>query len=141
MLRNKLLRLAQLMIASATGLNRALGLYYLSTAMFLVLDFGLGINVRLSFLEGHDGWRLLYYCACFGCFGIIVARPGWAVPVTAVESLITMVALILSTATRAMNPDVPGGALSIEEVVNFLLSGFAAYLSWTRSMTALFGNS
>ncbi len=57
----------------------------------------------------------------------------------AIESLLTIVALILSTATRTMNPEAAAGALTIERLVNFLVSGVAAYLSWTRSMTVQFG--
>lgn len=124
---------------STTGLNRALGGYYLATAGFVLLDFGLGINVRLSFLAQHDGLRIMYYLACFLCLAVIFVKPALTVAVTAVESLVTMVALILSTATRAMLPEAAGGVLGVEELINFLVSGFAAYLSWTRSMTALFG--
>ncbi len=127
------------METSQAGLNRALGGYYLATAGFVVLDFGLGINVRLSFLGPYDGLRIMYYLACFLCLAVIIAKPAWTVAVTAVESLVTMVALILSTATRAMLPESAGGVLGIEEMINFLVSGFAAYFSWTRSMTTLFG--
>ena len=127
------------MMNAETGLNRALGGYYLATAGFVLLDFGLGINVRLSFLDQHDGWRLLYYLVCFACLAVIVVKPALTVAVTAVESLVTMVALILSTATRVMIPDSAAGLPGVEELINFLVSGFAAYLSWTRSMTTLIG--
>ncbi len=125
--------------SSQTGLDRALRLYYVATFLFLLLDVGLGINVRITFLADSDGLRLLYYVACFGCLAVIIARPARTVPVAAVESLITMVLLILSTGTRVMHPDAAAGALTIEQLVNFLVSGFAAYLAWTRSMAALFG--
>ena len=121
-----------------TGLNRVLGGYYLATAGFLVLDFGLGINVRLSFLEQYEGLRIMYYLVCFLCLAVIIVKPALAVAVTAIESLVTMVALILSTAIRTMLPEAHG-FLGVEELINFLVSGFAAYLSWTRSMTTLFG--
>ena len=123
----------------ATGLNRVLGGYYLATAGFVLLDFGLGFNVRLSFLAQYDGLRIMYYLVCFLCLAVIVVKPALTVAVTAVESLVTMVALILSIGTRAMLPEAAGGVLGIEELINFLVSGFAAYFSWTRSMTALFG--
>ncbi len=127
------------MTDKGTGLNRALGGYYLATAGFVLLDFGLGINVRLSFLDQYDGWRILYYLVCFLCLAVIIVKPALTVAVTAVESLVTMVALILSTAVRVMVPDSPGSPLGVEELINFLISGFAAHLSWTRSMTTLFG--
>lgn len=125
--------------APATGPNRALGGYYLATAGFVLLDFGLGINVRLSFLAEHDGLRIMYYLVCFLCLAVIIAKPALTVAVAAVESLVTIVALILATATQVMLPEAPGGVPGIEELLNFLISGFAAYLAWTRSMTSLFG--
>ena len=81
----------------------------------------------------------MYYLVCFLCLAVIVVKPAWTVVVTAVESLVTMVALIISTATRVMLPEAAGGVPGIEELINFLVSGFAAYFSWTRSMTSLFG--
>ncbi len=125
--------------APQAGLNRALAGYYMATLGFVVLDFGLGINVRLSFLDQYDGWRILYYLVCLACLFIVLVKPALTVAVTAVESLVTMVALILSTATRVMIPGAEGGVPGVEELINFLVSGFAAHLSWTRSMTTLFG--
>lgn len=126
-----------------TALRRTLTGYYAATALFLVLDLGFGLNFRLSFLDDYVGWRLVYYAICFACLALIVLKPAWTVPVAAVESLTTMVALILSFGTRALGAHavLDGGAapLTMEEVVNFLVSGFAAWLSWTRSLAALAG--
>ena len=83
---------------------------------------------------------MLYYLICFGCLLIMVARPAWIVPAAAVESPLTMVALILSTATRVMNPEPAAGALTIEQLVNFLVSGVAASLPWTRSIMVMHGH-
>lgn len=127
-----------------TALKRTLTGYYAATALFLVLDLGFGLNFRLSFLDDHDGWRLVYYGICFACLALIVLKPGWTLPVAAVESLVTMAALILGFGARVVTPsaavlDGTMDAVTAQEVVNFLVSGFAAWLSWSRSLAALSG--
>ncbi len=124
--------------------RRALTGYYAATAAFFVLDRAFGINLRIAFLDDHDGLRLAYYAVCVACFVAIVLKPGWTLAVSAVESLATMVALILSFWMQILPVDgallEPGApVVTIEQVINFVISGFAAWLAWTRSMTALTG--
>ena len=47
-----------------------LKLYYGATALFVLLDYVLNVNVRLAFLEAWPGWRGLYYVFCFCCLAI-----------------------------------------------------------------------
>ncbi len=122
----------------------AIRAYYAATAMFLLLDLVFGINVRIAFLEGSVALRAGYYGVCFVCLALVFARPQWTTIVGAFESLITLVALILSFGMRvilasdaALEGRVP--FVSIQEVVNFLLSGGIAYLAWSRGMRALSG--
>jgi len=127
-----------------SGLRRTITVYYGATAGFLLLDLGFGLNFRVAFLEGYDGWRYAYYAICFACLAVVLARPAWTVAVTAVESLVTIVALIFSVALPTLvYADAalmsPGGLPGIEEMINFVMSGFVAYLSWTRSLASLFG--
>ncbi len=126
-----------------SALRRTLTGYYAATALFLVLDLGFGLNFRVSFLEDYAGWRLAYYGLLFACLVLILLKPGWTLAVSAVESGTTMVALILSFGTRAMGTHaaLDGGMepVTIQEVVNFVISGFAAWLSWSRSLAALAG--
>ena len=65
--------------------------------------------------------------------------PRWAVPIGSVESLITLVALILSMAVRVMVPSdavFAGTApfVTLEEILNFLISGSVAYFAWVRGL-------
>lgn len=110
-------------------------LYYAATLAFVLLDYGLGLNVRLAFLEAWPGWRVAYYVACGGCFLLVQRFPGQAALVGPVESLANLVGLILETGVRVMVPsaavlDSGEPALTVEEAINFLLSGSIAYLSW-----------
>lgn len=103
------------------------------------MDYVFGINVRVAFLEPLPAARAAYYGVCFFCLGLILWRPGWALFVGAFESLVTVIALILSMGLRvipmsdAMLDD--GGALvTAEEIVNFLISGSIAYYAWYRGI-------
>lgn len=120
----------------------AIRIYYAATAVFLLLDLAFGINVRIAFFEGSLALRAGYYGVCFVCLALVFARPQWTVIVGAFESLITLVALILSFGMRVIltsDAALEGRApfVSIQEVVNFLMSGGIAYLAWSRGMRAL----
>ncbi|MEM6809628.1 MAG: hypothetical protein AAGA41_06730 [Pseudomonadota bacterium] len=112
--------------------------YYLATLLFVALDVGLQINVRLAFLDAAPGWRTAYYAVCLAFAAAIQWRPDLSTFIGAVEGLVTMVSLILSVAPRAMMlGDNLGRPLDLETMVNFLISGFFAYVSWWRGMAAL----
>ena len=68
----------------------------------LALDFVLGINVRIAFLEPLPAARVAYYGICFFCLALMIWQPGWTVLVAAFESLITLVALTITTVVRTM---------------------------------------
>jgi hypothetical protein len=121
---------------------RMLPWYYAATALFLLLDYGLGINVRVAFLEGFPDARMAYYGICFVCLGLMLWRPDWTVLIGTVESLVTIVALILSVGVRVM---VPNDAIfeenapfvGAQQVFNFVISGSVAYLAWIRGLNRL----
>ncbi|MEM7433319.1 MAG: hypothetical protein AAF351_15460 [Pseudomonadota bacterium] len=123
------------------GSNFALKLYYASTAVFLLLDFAFGLNIRLAFLETSPAARLAYYGFCFGCLGLIVWRPAWTGFIGALESMITLAALILIVASRVMlvTPalEAGGAPLGLPALLNFLLAGMAAYFSYLSSLKVL----
>ena len=119
-----------------------LRVYYAATAVFLLLDYAFDVNLRLAFLEPWPGWRALYYAICFSCLGLIVWRPDLTLPVTTVESLITLSALLLSMGARVLSVPVygletAGGFVTVEEIINFIIAGGAAWLGWFRGSRAL----
>ena len=119
----------------------ALRIYYAATAVFLLLDYLVDVNVRLAFLDPWPAWRAVYYLFCFACLALIICRPVLTTLVTTVESLITLSALILGMGVRVISLSATvmesGGAIvTTEEVLNFLLSGAAAWLGWFRGMQA-----
>jgi len=115
--------------------------YYAATLIFLILDAGFGINLRIAFLDGYPGWRGAYYVVCLACLVLVVRKPAWEAVVGGIESTFTLSALIISMAVRAMS--IGGGAVdgqfvpvTLPEVVNFLISGSVAYVAWFRGMRA-----
>jgi len=123
-------------------MNRPLILYYLATLIFLLLDYWLGLNVRIAFLESWPVARLAYYLLCFACLALMVWRPAWSAVIAAVESLTAVVALTFSMAVRVMIVtdemiDTGRGFVSMEEIVNYLIVGSIAYMSLLRHVQSL----
>ncbi len=121
---------------------RILPWYYAATAVFLLLDYFAGVNVRVAFLESLPGARAAYYAVCFTCLALMIWRPSWTILIATFESLVTIVALILSMGIRVMVPtDAIFGEnasfITYQEIINFLISGSMAYLSWIQGLKAL----
>ena len=116
--------------------------YYAATGLFLAVDFLVGFNIRLSFLDGFPVWRGLYYALCLICFVLILKRPDWATLVAVCESTLNVSALILDMGIRVItltDAAIEGGRPPVtgEEIINFLISGSVAYYGlWVRSRAA-----
>ena len=76
--------------------------YYAATVLFLLLDYGFGVNVRVAFLESAPGLKMTYYLVCFACLAFMLWRPALTTFVGVAESLATLVALIINMALRSM---------------------------------------
>lgn len=129
---------------SSLDSRRLLLFYYAATIIFLMLDYGFSVNVRVAALEAFPGLRTGYYLVIFACFGLMLWRPGWTTAIGVVESLATLVALIVNMALRSMIVtdrmlETGAGFITTAEIFNFLISGSIAYFSWHRGMTQLFG--
>jgi len=129
-----------------SAVANTLVLYYAATALFVVLDFALGFNVRLSFLEPYPAARMAYYGVCFLCLVLMIRRPAWTELIGAFESLLTLVALILSMGMRAIivsDPMLEGTVdlVTLPEIINFLLAGGIAYIAWVKGIRRLQGRN
>ena len=123
---------------------RVLLAYYAATIPFLLLDYGFGLNVRLAAFDAYPGFRAFYYLAIFGCFGAMLWRPGWSTAIGVLESLVTLIALIVNMALRSMIVtdtmlESGTGFITTAEILNFGISGSVAYFSWQHGMSRLFG--
>ena len=121
--------------------NRLLFGYYAATLLFVALDVGFHVNIRLSFLDTAPAWRAAYYALCFACAGMMLWRPDLSVLIGGVEGVVTLAALIINMGARVMMvapaPDGGFAPVMVEEVINFVISGSFAYLSWSRGLKAL----
>jgi hypothetical protein len=125
-------------------MNRPVTLYYAATMLFLLLDFVLGVNVRVAFLEPFPMARLAYYLICFVLFALMLWRPGWALLIGTIESLFAVVALTFSMALRVMIVtdemiETGVGFVTTEEIFNYLIVGGIAYFSWAHGVKSLKG--
>lgn len=123
---------------------RVLVLYYAATIVFLLLDYGFDVNVRLAALDAFPGLRGAYYLVIFACLGIMLWRPAWATAIGIVESAVTLAALIINLWLRTMGFTYDDSGMGVapvtaSEIFNFLLSGSVAYYAWNRGMQQLFG--
>ena len=66
--------------------RKVLVLYYAATLVFLVLDYAVGLNLRLAFLDSAPVARAAYYGVCFLCLALMLWRPAWTVFIGAFES-------------------------------------------------------
>lgn len=119
-----------------------LRIYYAATAVFIILDYIFDINVRLAFLEQAPAWRVVYYTVILCCLGLMVWQPKWTTLIATIESLMTLVFLILHMGIRATTVSDAvlshgGTIVTMNEVLNFLISGTAAYIAYWRGMGQL----
>jgi hypothetical protein len=122
--------------------SRILVLYYAATVVFVVLDFALGFNVRLAFLESLPMARIAYYSVCFTCLALMLWRPAWTVLISAFESLVTLSALIIGMGMRTLlltdrMLETGRGFVTMPEIYNFLISGGIAYIAWVKGIKRL----
>jgi hypothetical protein len=118
--------------------------YLLATPLFALLDYALGANVRVTFLDGHPAMRGVYYALAILCGAIVYARPRLASIVGVVESGANIGLLIVGvyTAYLGMLDDAAGpGAISNpfteRAIINLVISaawGYASYAAATRRL-------
>ena len=130
------------MLNSPHATRRILLAYYAATALFLILDYALNVNLRLSFLEGRPDLRAAYYGVCFVCLALMMWRPAWTVLIGAFESLITIVLLIVGMWVKFVliseDPlEYETSPLRAQAIFNYLISGAIAYVAWFRGIKQL----
>jgi hypothetical protein len=122
--------------------SKLLVLYYGATIVFLVLDYAMGFNIRIAFLEPYPEARLAYYGVCFTCLALMLWRPAWTVLISAFESIVTLSALIIGMGMRTLLVtdrmlDTGAGFVTMPEIYNFMISGGIAYVAWVRGINSL----
>ncbi|MGI9220404.1 MAG: hypothetical protein ACR2QS_05145 [Woeseiaceae bacterium] len=119
--------------------------YYGGTLVFLLLDVALGLSIRIAFLDANTSFRMMYYGFCMACFLLMIWKPALTVLIGAIESLITLAALIVVMGLRVMLPteqmiEAGTGFVTMPELLNFAIAGGIAYIAWTGGMKELLGH-
>lgn len=118
--------------------------YLLATPIFVLLDYVVGANIRVAFLDGHPGLRALYYAIALACGAVVLARPRLAPLVGVTESAVNIGFLIIGVFVAYLGMlDDAGGPGDIvnpftqRAIVNLVISatwGYASYMNAVRRM-------
>ncbi len=121
--------------------NRPLAFYYLATPLFLVGDFLLGCNVRVTFLAAAPALRIFYYAVCFGCGLLSISRYRRFLPLAGlVECTLNIVLLVLSIMIPVINLPAlvfAGGAIGLPFTTTFFVN---FVISTVFFLYAFYGN-
>jgi hypothetical protein len=117
--------------------ERVVTAYYWLTPLFWAADALFGWNVRAAALEGHPGWKALYYLLCLGCGALVWARPTLTRLVGVAESSVNLLLLVLGMLLpyfqlidRIPAGEFPGpGEFTIAKSLGFLVAGLVAWAS------------
>ena len=76
--------------------NSAARLYFYITPLFILLDYVLGVNVRVSALDSWPVYKNLYYGFCILCGVCMYFVPRYSAIVTLFESIINFGMIVIS---------------------------------------------
>ena len=121
------------------------GAYYLlATPLFALLDFVVGANIRVAFLDGHPALRAAYYAIAIACGAVVLARPRLAPVVGVTESVANIGFLIIGVFVAYLGMlDDAGGPGDIANpftqraIVNLVISAGWGYASYTNAVRRL----
>ena len=124
--------------------------YFYITPLFILLDYILGINIRVSALETMPTYKNLYYGFCILCGICMYIIPRYSAIVALLESSINIMMLVLGiflpyirTITALMD-DVLGAdftaleeSLKVQPMVNLFIVGSCLILTFRKSIETI----
>ncbi len=132
--------------------NRRVGraiprLYYLITPAFILLDYVVGIDIRVAALDAMPVYKSLYYGFCVLCGVLVLVLPAASAVVAFVESTI-IIFLTVPAVFRPLVENVErfadldadwqaGHAFQLEGALNLLMAAAIAVLAFRMSLAAL----
>ena len=104
--------------------------YYWSIFLFIILDYGFGINIRITGFLYHPALKFLYYLFCISCLFIIYKFPAKSARVGLIESTTNIIILIFSmylplftTADLIESGQFNNLVITAERVINLIFAG------------------
>jgi hypothetical protein len=121
--------------------------YYYATPLFILLDYLLGINVRVSALDAMPLYKYAYYGFCILCGLCMYISPRYSPIIALLESAINYVLMILLLLTPyircLMQEDIIGEgwqnveALTAQQIINLLIAALVAAYAFKASINKL----
>ncbi len=121
--------------------------YYLLTPAFILLDYVVGINIRVAALDAMPGCKNLYYGFCVLCGVVVFVLPAASAVVAFVEST-TLLFLTVPAVFRPLAANIEqfadleadwemAGTFPLEGMLNLLMAAAIAVLAFHMSLSAL----
>ena len=110
--------------------------FYLATPVFFLLDMLFHWDIRVSFLDEHNNWKVIYYIFCFGIGFLMWKLPALEYVFGIIEGGVNMLLLTLSVMLPyydAIDAISSGGTVSNPldtfSIINYMISGTFLILS------------
>ena len=105
-----------------------LHIYYLATPVFFLLDYLLGINLRVSIPGGSEFWLNGYYVVCFFAAFIVFKHELTGALFSLMECSINILLLFLSVMVPVFNLgqdplESSGFKFGVQEMIHFFIAG------------------
>ncbi len=124
--------------------------YFYITPLFILLDYFLGLNIRIAALDSAPMYKNFYYGFCVLCGISMFLLPRYSAVVTLFESIINFMMLVLAFFSRYMQTvtslmdDVLSTdfkavekSLTAESITNFAIVGFFLILTFRTSIDTI----
>ena len=122
--------------------------YYWSIFLFMILDYGFGINIRITGFIYHPVLKSLYYLFCIICLYLIYKFPDKAAKIGMIESSANIAILILGTYIPVFTSydlieagKIGGPGITAERVINMIFAGTINGIAYYYNKTILLSNS
>ena len=108
--------------------KRILKIYYLMTPVFMLLDFGAGLKLRVVLPTESGGLAFVYYALCFASAFFVFKQTMIAALFSLLESALNLLLLLLTVflPVVSLGQDVDGGAgfrFGVVELLHFFVVG------------------
>lgn len=123
--------------------------YFYITPLFILLDYFLGLNVRVSALDSMPGYKNLYYGFCVLCGISTFIAPRYSVIVALFESSVNFMMIVLGIfmpyvsnvlyTDDILNVDFKAiqSAMTVESITNLVIVGSCVMLTFRKSIETI----
>lgn len=126
--------------------------YFYITPLFILLDYFLGLNVRVSALDSAPGYKNLYYGFCILCGVCMFIIPRYSAVVALFESSINFMMIVLGIflpyvhnvlnvlyVDDILNADFKAmeEAIKVEPIANLVIVGSCVILTFRKSIDTI----